>query len=195
MNGFGLILPFLRPIEAFILDPSVSEVMVNGADRVFIERSRDLSPVTVTGLAEKFLLVAVKNIARRLGDDISEASPILDTRLPDGSRVAAVLPPCSVNGITLTIRKLTSRNFTMNDLVRSDTLPEALALELEEHVHHSKNILIGAGTGKTTLLNILAGFIPHDERLVIIEDTAEIQVEGQPRPARGPARAERLACC
>jgi pilus assembly protein CpaF len=178
MTGFELILPFLRPIESLILDPSVSEVMVNGSQRVFMEREGHLEPVAVSGLSEKSLLIAVKNIARRLGDDISESKPVLDSRLPDGSRVAAVIPPGSVNGITLTIRKFTARNFTMNDLVATGTLTRDLAVRLERLVLEKKNILIsgGTGTGKTTLLNILAAFIPNEERLVIIEDTAEIQV-------------------
>ena len=178
MTGFELILPFLRPIESLIVDDGVSEIMVNGADRVFAERRGYLEPVAVTGLTEKSLLIAVKNIARRLGDDISESKPILDSRLPDGSRVAAVLPPCSVNGITLTIRKFTARHFTMADLVETGTLPEPLGADLERRVLERRNILIsgGTGTGKTTLLNILAGFIPNEERLVIIEDTAEIHV-------------------
>jgi pilus assembly protein CpaF len=178
MTGFELILPFLRPIESLILDPSVSEVMVNGSQRVFMEREGYLEPVAVSGLTEKSLLIAVKNIARRLGDDISESKPILDSRLPDGSRVAAVIPPCSVNGVTLTIRKFTARNFTMNDLVETGTLTRHLAAQLEGQVLGRENILIsgGTGTGKTTLLNILAAFIPNEERLVIIEDTAEIQV-------------------
>src|SRR5271155_894710 len=105
MNGFETILPFLKPIEHLILDDSVSEVMVNGADRVFIERAGFLQQVSGLCIAEKSLMVAVKNIARRLGDDISESKPILDSRLPDGSRVAAVIPPCSLGGVTLTIRK------------------------------------------------------------------------------------------
>jgi len=178
MTGFELILPFLRPIEPLILDAEVSEIMVNGPGRVFVERQGYLEPVPVTGLTEKSLLIAVKNIARRLGDDISESKPLLDSRLPDGSRVAAVIPPCSVNSITLTIRKFTARHFTMGDLVERGTLPADLATGLERQVLERKNMLIsgGTGTGKTTLLNILAGFIPNDERLVIIEDTAEIQV-------------------
>src|SRR5437016_12592443 len=90
MHGFETILPFLKPIEHLILDPSVSEVMVNGADSVFIEKGGYLEPVSGVSLGEKALLVAVKNIARRLGGDISESHPILDSRLPDGSRVAAV---------------------------------------------------------------------------------------------------------
>ena len=96
MNGFETILPFLKPIEHLILDDSISEVMVNGADSVFIEKCGYLQPVSGVSLGEKALLVAVKNIARRLGGDISESHPILDSRLPDGSRVAAVIPPCSL---------------------------------------------------------------------------------------------------
>ena len=178
MNGFELILPFLRPIEPLILDADISEIMVNGHDRVFIERRGYLEPVPGLSLTEKSLMIAVKNIARRLGDDISEAKPILDSRLPDGSRVAAVIPPCSVNGVTLTIRKFNARHFSIDDLVRIGTLPQSLASELENHVIQHRNILIsgGTGTGKTTLLNILAGYIPNDQRVVIIEDTSEIQI-------------------
>lgn len=96
--GFETILPFLRPIEHLIRDDSVSEIMVNGSNHVFIERAGVLEEIPDLTLSEKSLMVAVKNIARRLGDDISEAKPILDSRLPDGSRVAAVIPPCSIHG-------------------------------------------------------------------------------------------------
>src|SRR5579883_1102072 len=109
MTGFELILPFLRPIEHLILDPDISEIMLNGPECVFIEPNGYLKPVPDVKLTEKSLMIAVKNIARRLGDDISEAKPILDSRLPDGSRVAAVIPPSSVNGVTLTIRKFNAR--------------------------------------------------------------------------------------
>ena len=107
MNGFELILPFLRPIQHLILDPEISEIMVNGSDCVFIERRGYVEQVQDVSLSPKSLEVAVKNIARRLGDDISEEKPILDSRLPDGSRVAAVIPPCSLNGVVLTIRSST----------------------------------------------------------------------------------------
>src|SRR5579862_3248019 len=107
MNGFETILPFLRPIEHLILDDTISEIMVNGADHIFIEKQGFLEEVKGVSLGDKALMVAVKNIARRLGNDISEAKPILDSRLPDGSRVAAVIPPCSLRGVTLTIRKFT----------------------------------------------------------------------------------------
>jgi len=181
MNGFEMILPFLKPIEHLILDDTVSEVMVNGSDHVFIEKDGFLQQIRGLSLGEKSLMIAVKNIARRLGDDISEAKPILDSRLPDGSRVAAVIPPCSLNGVTLTIRKFNARHFTVSDLVEAGTLERWLANQLEDYVLARKNILIsgGTGTGKTTLLNVLAKFIPEDERILLIEDTAEIQINHQ----------------
>src|SRR5579859_1466489 len=134
MNGFEVILPFLKPIEHLILDDSISEVMVNGPDKVFIEKSGFLEQVRGVSLGERSLLVAVKNIARRLGDDISESKPILDSRLPDGSRVAAVIPPCSLTGVTLTIRKFNSRHFETADLIATGTLTQGLANRLEDYV-------------------------------------------------------------
>ena len=189
VSGFEMILPFLKPIEHLILDDSISEVMVNGPDQVFIEKGGSLEQVKGVSLGEKSLMVAVKNIARRLGDDISEAKPILDSRLPDGSRVAAVIPPCSLRGVTLTIRKFTARRFEMEDLIRSGMLDRSLANRLEDYILSRKNILIsgGTGTGKTTLLNILGRFIPEDERILLIEDTAEIQMS-QPNLVRFEAR-------
>ncbi|MGH7839740.1 MAG: CpaF family protein, partial [Candidatus Binataceae bacterium] len=165
-------------IEHLILDESISEVMVNGPDQVFIEKAGFLQQVKGVSLGEKSLMVAVKNIARRLGDDISESKPILDSRLPDGSRVAAVIPPCSLSGVTLTIRKFNTRHFEMQDLINAGTLDRPLANRLEDYVLARKNVLIsgGTGSGKTTLLNILGKFIPEDERLLLIEDTAEIQM-------------------
>src|SRR5487761_357584 len=127
VSGFEMILPFLKPIEHLILDDSISEVMVNGPDQVFIERGGFLQQVKGVSLGEKSLMVAVKNIARRLGDDISESKPILDSRLPDGSRVAAVIPPCSLGGVTLTIRKFNTRHFEMEDLVQCGAMNRSLA--------------------------------------------------------------------
>ena len=191
MNGFETILPFLKPIEHLILDDAISEIMVNGADHIFIEKQGFLEEVKGVSLGDKALMVAVKNIARRLGNDISEARPILDSRLPDGSRVAAVIPPCSLTGVTLTIRKFNTRHFEMNDLVRCGTLDQALANRLEDYVLHRKNILIsgGTGTGKSTLASILAKFIPDEERILLIEDTAELHVP-QPNLVRFEARQE-----
>jgi pilus assembly protein CpaF len=191
MNGFELILPFLRPIEHLILDPHISEIMVNGPDRVFIEKDGHLLPVPEVRLTPESLLVAVKNIARRLGDEISESKPILDSRLPDGSRVAAVLPPCSIQGVALTIRKFNSHKFKMIDLIERRTVSAQLATQLEEFVVQRKNILIcgGTATGKTTLASILMESIPDQERIVLIEDTSEIQIR-KPNVLRFEARRE-----
>jgi pilus assembly protein CpaF len=191
MHGFEMILPFLRPIEHLILDNSISEVMVNGPDRVFIEKQGYLQRVQDVSIGERSLMVAVKNIARRLGDDISESKPILDSRLPDGSRVAAVIPPCSLAGVTLTIRKFNTRHFDMEDLIRAGTLDRVLANQLEDYVLARRNILIagGTGTGKTTLLSILGRFIPPEERVLVIEDTAEIHL-AQENLVRFEARRE-----
>ena len=181
INGFEMILPFLKPIEHLILDDSISEVMVNGSERVFIERNGFLERVPNVALSERALMVAVKNIARRLGDDISESKPILDSRLPDGSRVAVVIPPCSLGGVTLTIRRFNTRHFQMEDLITAGTLDRAVANLLEDYVLTRKNILIsgGTGTGKSTLLSILGKFIPPEDRTLVIEDTAEIHLVQQ----------------
>ena len=177
--SFEVILPFLRPIEHLILDPDITEIMVNGSRRVFIERAGLLEEVPDVHLDERNLKVAVKNIARALGDDVSEEKPILDSRLPDGSRVAAVFPPCSVGGTTLTIRKFQTKFFTADELVRIGTMtPEVLAM-VRAAIEHNENILISGGTstGKTTLLNALAAFLPANDRVVLIEDTAELQID------------------
>jgi pilus assembly protein CpaF len=191
MNGFETILPFLKPIEHLIVDDSISEVMVNGGDCVFFEKNGFLERAHGVSIGDRALLVAVKNIARRLGNDISQASPILDSRLPDGSRVAAVIPPCSLRGVTLTIRKFNTRHFEMQDLIQAGTLDQPLANRIEDYVLSRKNILIsgGTGTGKSTTLGILAKFIPDDERILLIEDTAEIQL-GHTNLVRFEARQE-----
>jgi pilus assembly protein CpaF len=190
-SGFELILPFLRPIQNLILDPEIGEIMVNGPERVFIERRGYVERVEGVTLSPKLLEVAVKNIARRLGDDISEEKPILDSRLPDGSRVAAVMPPCSLNGVVLTIRKFNAKRFEIEDLIASGTLTAELSSQLRNAVLDRQNILIsgGTGTGKTTLLIALANLIPEQERVLVIEDTAEIQINS-PNLIRFEARRE-----
>jgi pilus assembly protein CpaF len=176
--GFEVILPFLRPIEALIKDSEISEIMVNGSARVFIERSGEVQEVPGVTIPEKSLQVAVRNIARALGDEINEEKPLLDSRLPDGSRVAAVIPPCSVNGTTLTIRKFHSRFFTPDELVRTGTLTPVVLEELHGAIERRENILISGGTasGKTTLLTALATFISDRDRIILIEDTSEVQL-------------------
>ena len=191
MDGFKLILPFLRPIENLILDSEISEIMVNGSDRIFIERQGHVQPVPEVILSQKSLEAAVRNIARRLGDDISEEKPLLDSRLPDGSRVAAVLPPCSLNGVVLTIRKFNAKYFAMKDLVGGKTLTAEVADRLQLAILNRQNILIsgGTGTGKTTILSALSSFIPKHERVLVIEDTAEIRIH-VPNLVRLEARRE-----
>ncbi|MBI1355779.1 MAG: CpaF family protein [Acidobacteria bacterium] len=189
--SFEVILPFLRPIERLIRDDEVSEIMVNGSTAVFVERAGVIEPVPGVQITEKNLQVAARNIARALGDEVSEEKPLLDSRLPDGSRVAVVLPPCSVGGTTLTIRKFHSRLFTADELVRIGTLPQAVLDQARDAILWNDNILIsgGTGTGKTTLLNAIAAFIPNDDRLVLVEDTAEMQVD-KPNIVRFEARRE-----
>jgi len=189
--SFDVILPFLRPIAHLILDPDISEIMVNGSKRVFVERAGVLEHVPDVQVDERNLKVAVKNIARALGDDVSEDKPILDSRLPDGSRVAAVFPPCSLGGTTLTIRKFQTRFFTADELVRIGTMPRMVLMELRLAIDRRENILISGGTstGKTTLLNALAAFLPPDDRICLIEDTAELQIDS-PNVVRFEARRQ-----
>jgi pilus assembly protein CpaF len=177
--SFDLILPFLRPIAHLIRDPHITEIMVNGSGRVFVERRGQLEVVPDVTVKEQNLRVAVRNLARVLGDDVSEERPLLDARLPDGSRVAAALPPVSLGGTTLTIRKFQSRYFSAEELVQIGTLTRDQLDTLRRGIDARDNILIsgGTGTGKTTLLNALTALLPPDDRLVVIEDTAELQLE------------------
>lgn len=187
--SFDLILPFLKPLEPLIMDPDVSEIMVNGPDRVFVERQGLLAAVEGVRIEEANLRIAVRNIARLLGDDVSEEVPILDARLPDGSRVSAVLPPCSLGGTTLAIRKFQRRLWTCAELVRVGTISEWLVEELSVALSERRNILIsgGTGTGKTTLLNALLKLVPVSDRFVIVEETAELAV-AHPNVVRLEAR-------
>jgi pilus assembly protein CpaF len=177
--SFEVILPFLRPIAPHILDSTVSEIMVTPPGRVFIERDGRLEEMTGLTVSEKSLQVAVRNIARALGDDIGEDKPLLDSRLPDGSRVAAVVPPCSLGGTALTIRKFQSRRFTVEELVRAGSRTPTVVEEVRVAIDRRENVLIsgGTGTGKTTVLNALAAFLPATERIIVIEDTAELQLD------------------
>jgi pilus assembly protein CpaF len=179
--SWEVIIPFLRPIEALLRDPEISDIMVNGSSRVFIEKYGELHEMPGFLVSEKSLQVAVRNIARILGDDISEEKPLLDARLPDGSRVAAVFPPCSVTGTILTIRKFHAKRYTADELVRTGTLTLGVLKDLRDAIESRRTLLIsgGTGTGKTTLLNALASFIPETERIVVIEDTSELQVAKQ----------------
>jgi pilus assembly protein CpaF len=166
--------------------------MVNaGGRRIFVERGGVVDRVPSRTVDEKLLTVAIKNIARTCGDEISEEEPILDARLEDGSRVAAMFPPCSVGGATLTIRRF-SRRYSLDDLVDVGSVPVDAAALLRGAVASRQNVLIsgGTGTGKTTLLNALAATIPDTDRIALIEETSEILLE-KPNYVRFEARKGR----
>ena len=185
------IIPFLRPIEPLIRDPEISDILVNGDQAVFFEKNGRLEAMAGVTVREQSLQVAARNIARALGDEISEESPILDSRLPDGSRVAILLPCVSVSGTTIAIRKFQTRRYTIHELVRVGTLPDRVREQLAAAIESRWNILIsgGTGSGKTTVLIALAALISDDERVIVIEDTAEIQVT-KPNLVRLEARRE-----
>jgi pilus assembly protein CpaF len=189
--GFELILPFLRPIEHLILDPTISEIMINPTKRVWIERDGRLEEVPDLRLDDRNLRVAIQNIARILGDDFGDEKPLLDSRLPDGSRVAAALPPCAVDGIALTIRKFGARFYRADELVATGSLTQGALDTIADAIRGRRNVLIsgGTGTGKTTLLNAITDFIPDEERVILLEDTAELQIN-KPNLLRFEARRE-----
>src|SRR4051794_30341999 len=152
MSSLDRILPFLRPIEDLLRDPAITELMVNdGGRRVFVERAGGVELVPDRTLESRNLTVAIKNIARACGDEISEMQPILDARLEDGSRVAAMFPPCAVAGPALTIRKFT-RRYSLEQLVEVGTVSPSVAARLRAAIDGHQNVLIsgGTGTGKTT---------------------------------------------
>jgi pilus assembly protein CpaF len=189
MSSLDRILPFLKPIEDLLRDPAITEVMVNGGGRcVFVERDGALESVPDRTLEPRNLTVAIKNIARACGDEISEVQPLLDARLEDGSRVAAMFPPCAVGGPALTIRKFT-RRYSLDELVDVGTITSSVAARLVRAIATHQNVLIsgGTGTGKTTLLNALAAHVPSVDRIVVIEETAEIHLE-KPNLLRFEAR-------
>ena len=183
-TSYDRILCYLAPIEKLLRDDEISEVIVNADRSVFIERSGLLQRVDVAWDHDEYLGHALRSIARMLGQDITPDAPTLDTRLPDGSRVAIAIPPVSPEGPTVTIRKFQRRYFTLDTLVRIGSMSEQLAERLRTLVRDEKaNILIsgGTGAGKTSLLNALVAEIPLEERLGIIEDTREIQANAPNR--------------
>ena len=176
--SFELILPFLRPIEPLLLDEDVSEIMGNPNTSWFCERDGKLCWEPNISFDAGRLRTGLEVIANQLGKKLDEDNPLLDAHLPDGSRLAAVIPPVVGPAPSLTIRKFNSRHYTVDDLIARGTMTRPLADFLAEQIRRGKTLLIsgGTGTGKTTLLRILADFIPDEERLVIIEDTSELQI-------------------
>ena len=177
--SFDLILPFLRPIGPLLLDESVSEIMGNPDATWWYERDGIVRPEASIQFDSGRLRTGLEVIANHLGKRLDEDNPLLHAQLPDGSRLAAVIPPVVRPAPALTIRKFTSHRYTLDDLIARGTLSQTLAQYLSEQIRNGKTILIsrGTGTGKTTLLNILAQAIPEQERIVVIEDTAELRIQ------------------
>jgi len=169
--GFG-------PIQDLLDDPTISEIMVNGADEVYVERSGTIASSDLRFDSEEQLLRVIDRMVRSAGRRVDQSSPMVDARLPDGSRLNVVLPPLSVDGPAVTIRKFTSSGLSTSDLVDRGTLSADAAAFLESAVGARMNVLVsgGTGTGKTTVLNILSSFIGRDERVVTIEDAVELSL-------------------
>jgi pilus assembly protein CpaF len=166
------------PIERFLADPTVTEIMVNGDRPIYVERNGRLHETTARFMSNDHVRRVIERIVANVGRRIDESSPMVDARLPDGSRVNAVIPPLAVDGPVLTIRKFALEPYRISDLVDFGTLTTESAAVLHACVWGKLNVLVtgGTGTGKTTLLNVLSGFIPDDERIVTIEDAVELQL-------------------
>ena len=166
------------PINPLLQDPTITEIMVNGPYQVYIERNGKLELTNVTFRDANHVMHIIEKIVSPLGRRIDEASPMVDARLPDGSRVNAIIPPLSLIGPCITIRKFSRDPFTIEDLINFGTLTREMAIFLEACVKARLNIVVagGTGSGKTTTLNVLSSFIPEDERIITIEDAAELQL-------------------
>jgi pilus assembly protein CpaF len=175
----------LGPIEPLLHDPEISDILVNTHRQVYIERMGKIELTPISFRDDSHLRVIIDRIVSRVGRRVDEASPYVDARLPDGSRVNAIIPPLAIDGPMLSIRRFAVRALTMDDLLGYDTLNPSMAEILRGVVRARLNILVsgGTGSGKTTLLNILSGYIPPDERIVTIEDSAELQLQ-QPHVVR-----------
>ena len=169
----------LGPIEEFLRDPKVSDVLVNGPKRVYIERFGKLELTDVTFRDDEHLIQVIQRIAARIGRRIDESSPMLDARLADGSRVNAIIPPLALDGPAMSIRRFGTIPIDVDSLLKLGSLTQEMVLFLEACVRARMNILIsgGTGSGKTTLLNVLSKWIPERERVVTIEDAAELQLQ------------------
>jgi pilus assembly protein CpaF len=175
----------LGPLEILMADPTVSDILVNTYNQIYIERKGKLELSDVRFESEAHLLKIIDKIVSGVGRRVDESSPMVDARLPDGSRVNAIIPPLAVDGAILSIRRFAITPLMMKDLLHYKSLTPEMAEVLEGLVKAKVNILIsgGTGTGKTTLLNVLSGFIPESERIITIEDAAELQLQ-QPHVVR-----------
>jgi Flp pilus assembly protein, ATPase CpaF len=169
--GFG-------PLQPLLDDDTISEVMVNGPNKVYIEQKGKLKLTDVRFASDEHVLKIIDRIIRPLGRRIDRKWPMVDARLPDGSRVNAIIPPCAIDGSTITIRKFSKNKLKVDDLIRFGSMTPEMAEFLRACVVSRLNIVVagGTGSGKTTLLNVLSNFIPEDERIITIEDSAELQL-------------------
>jgi pilus assembly protein CpaF len=167
------------PLERFLADDTVTEVMVNGPKHVYVERSGKIERTDASFVDDAHLMRIIDKIVSQVGRRVDESSPMVDARLPDGSRVNAIIPPLALTGPTLTIRKFSRDPYTINDLIQFGTISARAAQFLGACVKGKLNVLIsgGTGTGKTTTLNAISAYIPGDERIVTIEDAAELQLQ------------------
>ena len=170
--GYGPISPVLRSSR-------VSEIMINGPDHVFVESKGKIFESGIRFFSEQHLLSIIQRIVEPLGRHVDEASPMVDARLPDGSRVNAIIPPLALQGASVTIRKFSEKKLTTDDLIKFGSMTPEMAQFLEEAVRSRQNILVsgGTGSGKTTLLNVLSLFIPKGERVITVEDSAELKLD------------------
>ena len=173
IRGFGL-------LDSIISDDSITEVMINGPEKIFIEKKGRLTRLDKKFESQRKLEDVIQRIVGLAGREVNQANPICDTRLPDGSRVNVVLPPIALCGPTITIRKFSKEPMTINKLIEYGSITQEIADKLELLVKAKYNIFIsgGTGSGKTTFLNALSNFIPKDERIITIEDSAELQITG-----------------
>jgi pilus assembly protein CpaF len=169
----------LGPLEPLMQDPTISDILVNGSKEVYVERHGKLEPTRVIFRDDAHLLQVIDRIVSAVGRRVDESSPMVDARLPDGSRVNAIIPPLALDGPVLSIRRFAKDPFHMADLIEFGTLTPALAEILRATVQARLNILVsgGTGAGKTTMLNVLSNAIPNTERIVTIEDSAELQLQ------------------
>ncbi len=175
----------LGPLEPLLADKTIADILVNGFDNVYVERNGKLERAKVSFSSDAHLMNVIDRIVSSVGRRIDESSPMVDARLQDGSRVNAIIPPLAVDGPLLSIRRFSIGRLTVDALIEKQTLTESIANLLDAIVRGRLNVLIsgGTGSGKTTLLNVMSGFIPHNERIVTIEDSAELQLQ-QPHVAR-----------
>ncbi|MGH2749420.1 MAG: CpaF family protein [Actinomycetota bacterium] len=185
IKQIGDIVLGLGPLEEFMSDPQVTEVMVNGPESIYVERAGKLYWTGAKFHSSDQLYRTIDKIVAKMGRRIDEASPYVDARLPDGSRVNAIIPPLALDGPALTIRKFATDPFEAQDLVGKGTLTSSVVEFLEGCVRGRINIIVsgGTGSGKTTTLNVLSSFLPHDERIITIEDAAELRLQ-QPHVVR-----------